>query len=165
MFNEDNYHTGTLRSVISHRAERNFSVGLGGFLFGTGQKGDEPLALPSHLTDPNFPGIKKVSGFGGGVLGGLGAYLPLFGDFYSSLSINAGVGLMTKDVEDINGNELDSSPLIYQLNGKIILGFVRDHYYLNLLFELAYFDTQIYTNLNEVLAVSQAKIAFGYKIF
>jgi hypothetical protein len=165
LFNEDHYQVGTLRSVISERSRTDFSYGVGGFALTLSQKGDRPL-FDSHIyKDENIDGVNSVFGIGGGLLTGVGGFFSMGANFYSSISVNAGLGLMYKDVNDGKHHKQSSNPMLYQISSSAILGYVRDKYYLNLSFELGYYNSEILTSTYETIWVSQAKLAFGYKFW
>ena len=162
LFNEDKFQVGTLRSVISEPDRTDFSYGVGGFLLFLDQEGNRPFLDGSAFNQ----GQKTfLTGMGGGVLTGVGGFFSMGSNFYSSISVNAGLGLMHKNINGHNEIESSSNPLVYQVNSVAVLGYVRNKFYLNLSFELGFYETEILRNIDESIWVSQAKLAFGFKPF
>lgn len=164
LFNDNKYQVGTLRSVISDKNETSFSYGLGGFGVFFKHKGKSALINTQNISGDN-QNIDKIVGVGGGILIGGAGFFSMGHNFYSSLSVSLGTGLLYKEVKGVSNRLQSSNPLLYKLDSVAVLGYVRDKYYLNLSFELGLYRTEIIKNIDELINVSRAKIAFGYKIF
>jgi hypothetical protein len=162
LFNEDKFQVGTLRSVISEPDNTDFSYGVGGFLLFLDQEGNRPFLDGSEVSQ----GEKIfLAGIGGGLLTGVGGFFSMGSNLYSSISLNAGLGLMHKNVNGDTIIESSSNPMVYQINSVAVLGYVKNKFYLNLSFELGFYETEILRNVDESIWVSQAKLAFGFKPF
>ena len=164
LFNEDKHHTGTLRTVISKESNTDFSYGLGGFMVLFDQKGDGNLLEKDPISNGEIEEIDDLSGYGLGVFSGIGGFFSLGSHLYSSLSLNAGIGLSHINVNHTYEEDSDN-PFIYQLNAVGVLGYVRQKYYVNLSLEFGHYNTEIIKGIDEIINTAHAKLAFGYKIF
>jgi hypothetical protein len=164
LINDKHYQVGSMRSVISNRRKTSYSVGLGGFGMFFYQKGDSALMHTYNSNQENL-GVNNIFGIGGGILSGLGGFFSLGYDIYTAVTINGGIGLMYKEFDSGQNLVKATNPWLYQLNFSATIGYVRDKYYLNLSFGAGYFGTELYDSFREIMNVSKAKIAFGYKLF
>ena len=165
LFNDNDYHVGTIRSVISERQDTSFSYGVGAFLLSLYQKSDTAIVNPLFINSEESQGINRLFGMGGGVLSGVNGFFSMGSNLYSSVSINAGIGLMFKELKNEEEVFNSSLPILYQVQTTAAMGYVKDKYYLNLSLDLGFYSVKIFDNTNEIINVSQAKLAFGYKIF
>ena len=165
LFNDDDYHVGTIRSVISERQNTSFSYGVGAFLLSLYQKSESAIVNPLFISSEESQGINRLFGMGGGVLSGVNGFFSMGSNLYSSVSVNAGIGLMFKELKNEQEVFNSSLPILYQAQTTAAMGYVKDKYYLNLSFDLGFYRVKIFDTTNETINVSQAKLAFGYKIF
>jgi len=165
LFNKNSYQVGALRSVITDQSKTGVSFGLGGFGLLLNQQGNGLMIDPSMVSGTMSSSDNKIFGIGIGGLAGLAGFFSLGGNYYSAASFDAGVGMMYRDVRLDPQNPSLGSPLLYKINASVVVGYIRETYYLNLSFQLGYYSNEIITAVDELVSMSQAKIAFGYKIF
>lgn len=163
LINNKDYNLGALRAVLSSANKSSYTFGFGGFGIIMNQSADSLLISNSFVQNPENK-IEDFMCFGAGVLAGGAGFLSIGHNFYASIALNAGVGLMYKKVT-IDNTINTPNPLLFQLNGSGAIGYMKEKFYLNLTLGLGSYGTDINRNAIEIISHTKAKFAVGYKIF
>ena len=164
-FNAGEYSMAAMKSGLSRQKKPAITSGLGGFLFLNRISADSSI-IPRELINifNKEARIIGLSGIGVGILANFSATVPFFKNFFASLSITPGIGLMYKYVEAESISYLPRNPVLYQLDFGGILGYNAKKFYINISGGYALFETSLDFNNRTIINTARAKFAFGYKI-
>jgi len=164
-FNAAEYSMAAMKSGLSKQKKPAITAGLGGFLFINRVSADSSI-IPRELFDyfNKEARILGISGMAAGILANFSASVPFFKNFFVSLSITPGIGLMYKFVEAESLSYEPRNPVLYQMDLAGILGYNARKYYINFSVGYALFETSLDFDNRTTFNTTRAKFAIGYKI-
>jgi len=165
MFNAGEISIAAMKSGLSRQKKTAVSFGLGSFLIISNQSADSslvPLELVSMFNDKAQ--LKNFTGIGAGILGGFSTLIVLPANFFLSVNITPGIGLMYKKVETELAEYKPSNPLLYQLQFAGALGYNSDRIYINLTVGNGIYSTDLDFGNKALFSLTKAKLAIGYKL-
>lgn len=165
MFNHKNYPKGAFRSVVSNEYKSAYNLGVGGFGLILKQNADSSMVSNSRNSQSEISGLDNFSGIGFGAFVGAQGFYSLNRNFYTLINLGFGAGLMFKEISINNSKYIPNEILLLQFDAAVIVGYVREKYYLTLNVGMGYYGTAIHVNSREIINLSNAKLAFGYKLF
>lgn len=161
LFNDSNYQVGRVRTSITDPGQTGLSYGLGGFALSSSQQ--QLGSLPVDTSTNSSTDADELNEIGGGLLTGLGGYFSLGGNLYSSVSINAGIGLKHSSI-NVSPSNVSADPILYQMRSSAVLGYVGKNYYLNLSMDLGYSNSHLFNNITPGSNNTQTRFSVGYKL-
>lgn len=164
LINKRNYPAGALRSVISDVHKSAFVVGVGGFALLTQQSYLGPVVVSESNNTFEEIQFDKFFGTGLGLSVGSSGILSLGANFYTSLALRGGVGMMYKNITSTPSTSSENI-MLYQLGANAAIAYVTNRYYLNLTFGTGFYQTEYIPDFDYIINMSNAKVVFGYKIF
>lgn len=165
MFNSAEYSVTAMKSGLSKQKRAAVSMGLGGFIFYNRITSDSSIVSHSDLDLPNEElQIVNLPGFGGGLMVNFSGVVPIANNFYASLSLIPGIGLMYKNVETETGSYQPDKPMLYLADIASIIGYNANRYYINLSMGYSFVETSLDFGNRILYYTAKAKLAVGYKI-
>ncbi len=165
MFNGDEYSMVGMKSGLATPKKTVYTWGLGGFLFFNQIQGDGSTLTPEIETFSNEEArIKNLFGFGAGVLANFSATVPLLPNFFATVSITPGIGLMWKRVESESVSYRPENLLLYQVDFRGILGYHLGRFYINWSAGYGLNETSLDFGQRILLSRANLKLALGYKL-
>ena len=160
MFHEAEYSIAAMKTGLIEADRTTFSLGLGGFIMYTDQNANGSI-IPTNADNEL---VQKFQGTGIGVMLGLSTLIVLPHNFYLSLNVSPGIGLMSKYVTSENSGYQPEKPVMHQLGLSMMLGYNAEQYYVNLSVSNGYYATDFNIGDEVQFGYLNAKLAFGYKL-
>ena len=165
MFHESDYSIAAMKTGLFNQEKSSITMGLGGFLLYSNQSADDPI-VPVDI----HPGIQDESlytelrGTAIGAQIGVSGLIFLPSNFFLSLNIVPGIGLMNKFVKSEDQDYRPENPVVHQLGLSAMLGYNGDLFYANLAVSNGYYSTDFDFGNEVVFSYLNAKLAIGYKL-
>lgn len=165
MFHESEYSIAAMKTGLFQQEKSSVTMGLGGFLLYSRQSADDPI-IPTDIhpggTDASL--YTELKGTAVGVQVGVSGLIVLPSNFFLSLNIVPGIGLMNKRVKSSEENYTPENPVVHQLGISAMLGYNGDLFYANLAVSNGYYATDYDFGNEVVFSYINAKLAIGYKL-
>ncbi|MCX7547500.1 DUF4421 family protein [Xanthomarina sp. F1114] len=163
-FNKISFSSATLKAGLANDEKKHFiSAGVGGFMVYNSFMGDGSL-IPDN---GNFNGdayLEQFKGVGVGVSGGILSVFVLPANFFATLNVIPGIGLMYKKGYSETDHYNVSNPLLYKIDFEAGVGYSYKRFYATLVYGSGIYTTNLDYGLNYVYSNTKAKISVGYKI-
>lgn len=165
MFHESEYSIAAMKTGLFRQDKSSVTMGLGGFLLYSRQSSDDPIIprdLYPDVTDPSE--YTELKGTAVGVQVGVSGLIVLPSNFFLSLNVLPGIGLMNKRVKSTEDNFKPENPVVHQIGISAMLGYNGDLFYANLAVSNGYYATDYDIGSEVVFSYINAKLAIGYKL-
>ena len=166
MFNSEKFSLLALKSGLARQRKTAISPGLGAFFLIADVTADSSF-IPQEIS-ANFneqANLEDYFGFGIGINGGISTFFALPGNFFASITVIAGAGLMFQNVTTGTLEYKPSDKLMLQTNLGGGFGYNSDRWYLNLVADIGMYFVDLDFQNTGRFQVSNAKFAVGYKLF
>lgn len=165
MFHESEHSIASMKTGLVTAHKTSFSIGFGGFLLFNNQQSSEsiiPVEILSGAVDNQD--VTEFKGTGGGILLGFSTLIVLPKDFFITLNVSPGIGLMEKKVKTETDNYKPENPVIHELGLMALIGYNAEEYYVNFSISNGFYATDFDFGNRVVFGYVNAKLAFGYKL-
>lgn len=165
LFHESDYSIAAMKTGLIKAEKTTFSLGLGGFFLHNNISASESI-IPAEILseiDTHQP-VTELDGTGGGVLFGAYSFIVLPANFFLSINIAPGIGLMHKNVRSDTYDHKPQNPILYQLGLSALVGYDAAQYYVNFSISNGFYATDFDFGNEVVFGYINAKLAFGYKL-
>ncbi len=108
--------------------------------------------------------LNKFTGIGVGVLGGFLTLFVLPSNFFASINITPGIGLMYKKVETGHVQYRPSNPILFKMGLSGAVGYNGKRIYVNLIVGSGVYFTNLDFGNKSRFNLTNAKLAIGYKL-
>jgi hypothetical protein len=149
---------------LSELNKKHFiTAGFGGFIIYDNFSGDDSITpeVPVFNEDSSLDDFK---GIGLGVSVGVLSVFILPGNFFASLNVVPGIGVMYKTVGSETSDQTVKKPMLYRLDFDAGIGYNWDRFYLTFGYGSGIYSTNLNNGLNYFFSNTKAKLALGYKI-
>ncbi|HLV39336.1 DUF4421 family protein, partial [Xanthomarina sp.] len=163
-FKTISFSSSILKAGLSEEKKKHFiSAGVGGFMVYNNISGDSPLIPDNGIynQDAYLDGLK---GAGAGISAGVLSVFVLPANFFATLNVIPGIGLMYKKGYVETGDYKVSNPLLYKLDFEAGLGYSFKNFYTTIAYGSGIYTTNLDYGLNYLYSNTKAKLAVGYKI-
>ncbi|MEO8932979.1 MAG: DUF4421 family protein, partial [Xanthomarina sp.] len=140
-----------------------FSAGVGGFIVYNKFSEDSTLISTNGMFNENAY-LEKFKGMGAGVSGGVLSAFVLPANFFATLNVIPGIGLMYKQGFTETGDYKVSNPLLYKLDFEAGVGYSYKRFYVTLTYGSGLYTTNLDHDLHYLFSNTKAKFSLGYKI-
>lgn len=158
MFHESEYSLASIKSGLITANKSAFSYGLGGFILHSNQSANKSII-------PNKPdSVDSFQGTGVGVRFIFSSLIVLPKNFFLSMNVSPGIGLMSKYVHMNNSDYKPKKPIVSLLGLSMVLGYNAEQYYVNLALSNGYYQTDFNLGEQVVFGYLNVKLVYGYKL-
>lgn len=165
MFHKAEYSIASMKTGLVKADKSLFSFGVGGFLMYTNQNANGSIIpVSNNNINANNDLIEKFQGTGVGIMLGLSSLIVLPHNFFLSLNVSPGIGLMSKYVTTEDTGFQPKQPVMSQLGLSMLLGYNAEQYYVNLAVSNGYYSTDFNIGDNVQFGYLNAKLVLGYKL-
>ncbi len=163
-FDRISFSSSTLRAgLVKEERKHYITGGIGGFMVYDNFSGDSSL-IPDNEAFNSDAYLNEFKGTGLGISGGLLAVFVLPANFFTTLNVIPGIGVMYKKAQsDVNDYRV-SNPLLYKLDYNAGIGYSYKRFYATLVYGSSIYSTYLDYGLNYLFSNTKAKISVGYKI-
>jgi hypothetical protein len=165
MFHESDYSIAAMKTGLITAEKTTISLGMGGFILHNNINAKESI-IPGEIlsaTDPHVP-VTEFNGTGGGVTLGVYSFIVLPANFFLSINIAPGIGLMSKEVQTGTDSYTPQNPVLKQLGISALLGYSAEQYYLNFSISNGFYSTDFDFGNEVVFGYINARLVYGYKL-
>lgn len=163
-FKEISFSSATLKAGLSKNKKKHYiSAGVGGFMVYNNFMADSTVIPDNDKFNENAY-LEGLKGTGIGISGGFLSVFTLPANFFATLNLIPGIGLMYKKGITETGDYRVSNPLLYKLDYEAGLGYSLKHFYVTLVYGSGLYTTNLDHGLSYLYSNTKAKIAVGYKI-
>lgn len=165
MFHKSEYSIAAMKSGFFNVEKSTINFGVGGFFLFNSQRADNSI-IPHGFNENigEYESVREFEGTGGGVMLGFSSLIVLPHNFFITLNVAPGIGLMEKNVKTEIEDYKPENPVIHQLGLSAMLGYTAEHYYVNLLIANGFYSTDFDFGNEVVFGYLNAKLAIGYKL-
>ncbi|WP_245683460.1 DUF4421 family protein [Pseudotamlana agarivorans] len=163
-FDEISFSTATLRAGLMKAEKKHYiSYGVGGFMIYDNFSANDALIPDRDFFDSDAY-INEFKGVGVGVSAGVLSVFVLPANFFVTLNVIPGIGLMHKRTFTEEDKHTVSNPLIYKLDYNAGVGYVYKRFYVTFVYGSCVYTSSLDHGLDYVFSNTKAKIAIGYKL-
>lgn len=163
--NSDKFSILQLKTGLSTPSKSILVFGFGGFLTYLQLKSDYSLIPETSQANYNsFAQITHFSGFGGGINAGAFSVIKLPREFFISINVLPGIGLMHKKVESEGINYKPKDAIIYKLDAQLSLQYNYKKFYTNLSAAQGVYNIGLDHANTAHFSTTKIKLAIGYNI-
>jgi hypothetical protein len=140
------------------------TAGFGGFIIYDNFSADSSI-IPDGPVFNEDSSLDDFKGTGIGISCGMLSVFILPGNFFASLNVVPGVGVMYKTVgSETTTDQTVKKPMLYRLDFDAGIGYNWKRYYLTFGYGTGFYSTDLNYGLNYFFSNTKAKVALGYKI-
>ena len=163
-FEEISFSASILKAGLSKNEKKHFfSTGVGGFMVYNKFSADNSL-IPDNGLFNKEAYLEEFKGVGVGVSAGILSAFVLPANFFATLNVMPGIGLMYKQGFTETDDYKASNPLLYKLDFEAGIGYGYNRFYTTLVYGSGIYTTNLDYGLNYFFTNTKAKFSIGYKI-
>ncbi|MCX7550241.1 DUF4421 family protein [Xanthomarina sp. F2636L] len=163
-FKEISFSSATLKAGLAKEEKKHYiSGGIGGFMVYNNFMADSPI-IPDNGNFNEDAYLKGLKGTGIGISGGVLTVFVLPANFFATLNVIPGIGIMYKKGFSETDDYKVSNPLLYKLDYEAGVGYSYKRFYITLVYGSGIYTTNLDYGLNYIYSNTKAKISVGYKI-
>lgn len=163
-FDEISFSTATLRAGLLKADKKHYiSFGVGGFVLYDNFSANDAI-IPDRDFFDSEAYLEEFKGIGVGVSAGVLSVFVLPANFFTTLNVVPGIGVMHKRTFTETGAHTVSNPLIYKLDYNAGIGYIFKRFYVSLIYGSGIYTSRLDHGLNYLFSNTKAKISIGYKL-